>query len=115
MKTIKELKEYLLENFVDEDGDLRLGDLDLSEFDGNVWADHWKVKRSLSQSNNKVGGYLYQGYNEVKGSLRHSWNKVEGDLYQANNKVEGSLDQSGNEVKGKSVNEVKGKTLHRFW
>ena len=35
-KTIEDLKNYLLENFVDENGDLFIGGLDFMDFDGDV-------------------------------------------------------------------------------
>ena len=89
MKEIKELKKYLLENFVDEYGDLMIRHLDLSDFDGNVYRGYWKVKGDLRQRANKVKGDLHQDSNEVKGDLDQYGNEVWGNLHQADSIVKG--------------------------
>ena len=128
MKTMEELRKYLLENFVDDEGDLMIIGLDLSEFEGNVYRGSWIVKNNLRQYCNMVGGNLKQYGNKVKGNLDQFGNEVEGDLVQTANKVKGNLDQSENIVKGnldqsKNIvegnldqfrNEVKGKTYTDF-
>lgn len=60
MKSKEYIKKWLLENAVDDKGDLILSDLDFSDFDGNVFISHMKVKRSLFQSHQEVGGDLLQ-------------------------------------------------------
>lgn len=86
MKTNQEIKEWLLENAVDDEGDLVLTDLDFSDFEGDVLITKMKVKGNLYQFCQEVGGNLYQQYQRVKG-----------DLYQGSQKVEGKLIQTENE------------------
>lgn len=45
MKTKQEIRDWLLENAVGFSGNLDLSDLDLSDFDGNVYINYMKVKR----------------------------------------------------------------------
>ena len=93
MKTIKEIKEWLLRNAVDEDGDLNLSGLDLSDFEGNVKLSSMKVKGNLSQGHQQVEGDLIQRYQNVKGDLIQNSQEVEGDLYQNSQEVKGDLYQ----------------------
>lgn len=65
MKKIKEIRDWLLENAVDDKGDLILSDLDFSDFDGNVFINNMKVKKSLNQDFQDVGECLWQGYQNV--------------------------------------------------
>ena len=89
MKKINELRDYLLENYVDKYGDLKISGLDFSEFDGDIVVSGMKAKGDLVQNNY-----------EVKGSLYQSWHKVGGDLYQSRHKVKGDLTQHEHDVKG---------------
>ena len=111
MKTNKELKKYLLENYVDEYGDLILSNLDFSDFEGDVYINNMKVKGRLFQNGQKVQSCLYQHEHEVRGDLQQYQHVVQGNLYQSGHKTEGSLSQSGQEVQGnlyQSNNEVQG-------
>ena len=65
MKTIKEIRDWLLENAVDNEGDLYLVGLDFSNFEGNVYINDMKVKKSLWQNYQKVGEDLYQTNQKV--------------------------------------------------
>ena len=94
MKDVMEIRDWLLDNAVDEDGDLMLGDLDFSDFDGNVYIDDMKVKGDLSQCRH-----------EVRGDLSQIGHEVQGQLFQYGHEVQGSLDQSGQEVKGNLYNQ----------
>lgn len=49
MLSKQEIKKWLLENCVNEMGNLDLSGLDFSDFDGNVDISYMKVKLSLSQ------------------------------------------------------------------
>lgn len=69
MKTITELRDYLLENYVNEDGDLILDNLDFSDFDGDVYIDCMKVKGDLTQSYQEVQGSLYNRYSKYGRNL----------------------------------------------
>ena len=69
MKTKTEIRDWLLENAVDEDGDLMLDDLDFSDFDGDVHISSMKVKGDLIQCHQKVKGNLYNRNNKYGGSL----------------------------------------------
>ena len=84
-KTITEIRDYLLENRTDKNGDLDLIGLDFSEFEGDVYISWMKVKKNRFSSYNEVEGNNYQSYNKVKGNNYQSYNKVDCDLYDYNN------------------------------
>lgn len=100
MKTKEEIKAWLLENAVDENGDLDLSCLDFSDFEGDVYIDGMVVKKDLVQNCQNVGGYLHQDFQEVEGNLYQNIQEVKGNLYQGNQEVEGNLYQSNLKVKG---------------
>lgn len=68
MKTKEEIKQWLSENCVKENGDLDLSGLDFSDFDGNVCIDHMMVKGSLWQGGQIVKGNLFQS-NQLVGNI----------------------------------------------
>ena len=80
MKTIDEIRDYLLENRVDEDGGLDLTGLDFSDFDGDVYISEMKVKRDLYQSFHKVQGDLLQSWHEIQGNYYSRGIIVNGDI-----------------------------------
>ena len=82
-KKREEIRSWLLENCVDENGMLDLMGLD---FSGS--------KVDVDISHIKVSGDLYQDYQEVKGDLLQSSQTVKGDLWQNNQEVKGNLYQS---------------------
>lgn len=82
MKTKEEIRDWLLENAVDEYRDLILSSLDFSDFGGNVYIDNMKVKGTLFQSNHEVQGHLIQSHQKVKGNLYNRNNKYGGSLYE---------------------------------
>jgi len=94
MKTKQEIKDWLLGNCVDENGDLVICDIDLSDFKGNVILSGWKVGGCADLSSWEVKGDLYQSCQKVNGDLYQHWQKVNGDLYQHWQKVNGDLYQS---------------------
>ena len=71
MKTKTEIREWLLDNAVDEDGDLDLNGLDFSDFEVDVYIGKMKVQ-----------GNLFQSGQEVQGTLYNKNNKYGGDLYE---------------------------------
>ena len=78
MKTIEEIRDWLLENAVDEDGDLNLSRLDFSDFNGDVFIEYMKVKKSLYQDYQEVGESLCQGHQKVgKDFYSHKLNEDE--------------------------------------
>lgn len=77
MKSKKEIKQWLLENCVDEKGNLDLSGLNFSDFEGNINISCMKVKK-----------HLYQGHQAVGGNLFQSWQAVAGDLFQDEQIVE---------------------------
>lgn len=81
MKTIDEIKEWLLENAVDDEGDLYLIGLDFSDFDGNVYICNMKVKKNLFQNGQKVGEDLHQDNQNVGENLSQDNQKVGKDFY----------------------------------
>ena len=91
MKTTEELRNYLLNNCVDEYGNLVLNDLDFSDFEGDVEINCMKVRGSLFQSRYVVKGSLFQHSQVVNGNLHQSRQEVQGNLYNENNKYGGRL------------------------
>ena len=91
MKTIEEIRDWLLENAVDVDGDLYIDGLDFSNFDGDVYISGMKVEGNLFQDSQKVQGNLYQNYQTVQGNLYQSFQEVQGNLYHGNSKYGGEL------------------------
>src|SRR5690554_4787196 len=81
MSKIDKLRDYLLENYVNEWGDLDLIGLDFSEFDGDILIGGMKVKGDLLQDYQKVQGDLFQGNQTVQGGLFQSRQKVQGNLH----------------------------------
>ena len=87
----RKLRDLLLGNCVNEDGNLVICDIDLSDFKGIVMLSGWKVggsadlsswevKGNLYQNGQKVNGNLYQGCQNVNGNLNQGWQKVSKDL-----------------------------------
>ena len=108
----EELVKFLVDNFIDEDGDLDLSGLDFSEYDCDINIGHMKVSRDLYQNyqdvklglfqnNQKAGNILLQSEQEVGGSLFQGGQKVEGNLHQGHQTVQGDLYQGGQEVRGR--------------
>ena len=93
MKTKQEIKKWLLENCLNDNGDLVICDIDLSDFKGNVILSGWTVGKSAGLSFWKVKGNLTQDSQTVNGNLRQSCQIVNGDLYQNCQKVNGNLYQ----------------------
>lgn len=75
-KAKQEIRDWLLENATDDEGNLDLSDLDFSNFNGNVLIDNMKVKKSLSQRCQEVGEDLQQDHQKVGESLRQHNQKV---------------------------------------
>ena len=82
MKTIEEVKQWLLENRVNEYGDLDLSGLDFSDFEGDVNISAMIVNKYLFQDNQQVQGSLYQNNQNVEGNLWQTDQKVGGVLYE---------------------------------
>ena len=81
-KKREEIRSWLLENCIDENGNLDLTGLDFSNFEGNVDISYMKVAGDLYQDNQEVAGDLSQ-YNQVKANLFQGYQKVEGNLDQS--------------------------------
>ena len=79
-KTIDGLRDYLLENFVDDCGDLDLEGLDFSDFNGDVIICDMKVQGDLNQSGQEVQGDLDQVSHKVQGNLYHGDSRYGGKL-----------------------------------
>mgnify|MGYP000920153857 CR=1 FL=1 len=102
----EELRDLLLENCVNDNGDLVISNIDLSEFKGNVILDGWTVGGS---------GFVDLSFWEVKGNLYQRCQKVNGDLYQsyqsAKNIYQGfqtakNIYQSYQNVRAKKLKEI---------
>ena len=100
-KTIEEVRDYLLENRVDEGGDLMLSGLDFSDIDGDVYIGGMKVQGNLRQDSQEVEGNLYQHSQEVQGDLYQDNHEVQGDLYQRGHEVKGNLIHGDSKYGGK--------------
>lgn len=81
MKTKQEIRDWLLENAVDDEGNLDLSGLDFSDFDGNVFINYMKVKRSLFQNRQEVGGDLLQNEQIVDEDLHQDYQTVGENFY----------------------------------
>ena len=86
--------KWILENCVDEYGDIRLDNLDFSNFDGDIHIGNLKVKKSLYQNHQRVGEKLEQDCQVVGRDLVQSCQVVRGNLEQQYQEVNGSLNQS---------------------
>ena len=81
MKTKEEIRDWLLENAVDDYGDLYLPNLDFSNFDGDVVISGMKVKSNVIISRMKVQGDLYQSDYKVEGDYTCEDVKVGGEIF----------------------------------
>ncbi len=91
--TIEEKRNWILEHCLDEDGDIDLKGLDFSDFEGNIYLNHMKVKKKLYQRDQNIQGDLYQCCQKVQGDLFQDRQTVQKDLYQCYQKVRGELVQ----------------------
>ena len=98
MLTRQEIKDWLLKNAVNDEGDLDLSYLDFSDFDGDVLIHNMKVKKTLNQSYQEVGDILYQEFQKVDKYLFQHNQQVGRDLLQNNQIVGESLFQSNQKV-----------------
>lgn len=78
MKTKKEIKEWLLTNCVDEEGNLDLAGLDFSDFEGNVCISRMTVKHNLIQNSQVVFGNLDQSRQQVQKNMFDNNHVVKG-------------------------------------
>lgn len=100
MKTPEEFKQYILENFRNDDGNIVICNVDLSDFDGDVYIDEWTVKNNLHQGHQMVGGDLYQSNQIVVGYLYQHVQTVGKDLWQNFQEVHQTLKQNNQRVIG---------------
>lgn len=96
-KTRTELVKML---FIDKYGNIDLSELQLQDFEGNLYQNGHKVKWDLCQKGHEVGRFLYQGEQDVKLILYQSGSKVKGNLYQNCHKVKGNFYQHSHKVEG---------------
>ncbi len=92
--TNDEKRDWLLENCVNDNGDLVICGIDLSKFKGKVVLIGWKIGGNADLSSWEVKGNLDQHYQKVNGDLYQDYHIVNGDLYQQCQKVNGNLEQS---------------------
>lgn len=81
MLSKQKIRNWLLENATNDEGNLDLSCLDFSDFDGNVFINNMKVKRSLFQSRQEVGGDLLQNEQIVAENLDQSCQTVDKNFY----------------------------------
>lgn len=116
----EEIKQWLLENCVDEMGNLDLSGLDFSDFRGTViigsmkvggnlmqgcqeasgvlWQSEQDVGATIFQENQKVGGYLFQDNQTAEKDIYQSYQKSGGSIYQASQKAEVVILQDSREI-----------------
>lgn len=82
MKTKEEIKQWLLENCVDEYGNLELSNLDFSDFEGNIILNGLLVKKNLYQDCQEVNGNISQKFQISGGDINQDFQKVGKNLYQ---------------------------------
>ena len=82
MKSKEEIRDWLLENCVNQSGNLDLSGLDFSDFDGSVYISNMKVKHFLFQDHQQAGEALTQYRQKVEGHLLQYDQTVGEDLYQ---------------------------------
>ena len=82
--TPEEKKQWILDNCVDEYGNIDLSNLDFSDFEGNVFIGGMIVKKDLIQFCQQVKGDLIQSCQQVKGDLYQGCQIVEGNIVQDN-------------------------------
>lgn len=88
MKSKEEIKKWLLENCVDDEG-LNLSGLDFSDFDGNVYFDGVKAKHSIVNSGQEAK-YIRNNHQKAKIDIYNHRQKAS-DIYnnhqEANNTI----------------------------
>lgn len=77
----EEIKKWLLENCVDENGNLNLKGLDFSDFDGDVNISFMNVKNNLYQHCQYVCGNLIQNNQKARANLYQDEQTVDGTLF----------------------------------
>lgn len=123
MRSPETIKQWLLKNCVDKEGNLDISNLDFSDFNGDVYFSHIKVKQTLYQFGQEVKGDLRQSFQHVNGKivqnqqttdsdLYQNYQVVKGNLYQFIQSVKGDLEQYGQTVKGKFINHKLSKNEH---
>lgn len=96
MKSIEEVRDYIIEHRTDEDGDIDLRELDFSNFDGDVYTSYMKVKKDLVQEEQRVDGNLRQSFQNVGKNLSQSRQKVKGALWLQDTKGLERTDENNN-------------------
>src|SRR5574344_56015 len=95
--TNDEKRDWLLENCVNDNGDLVICGIDLSKFKGKVVLIDWKIGGNADLSSWVVKGDLDQSCQTVNGDLDQSWQTAK-NLYQSRQTVNGDLYQNWQEV-----------------
>lgn len=78
----EEKKAWILENCINEYGDIDLKNLDFNDVEKNVLICNMTVNGKLDQSKQKVTGDLLQSHQKVQRKLHQSHQTVQGNLYQ---------------------------------
>lgn len=97
---IDEVRDWLLKNRVNDDGNLDLSNLDFSDFDGDVYISEMIVKGNLYQYDQDAGGDIIQSFNDAQGKLVQTHCSGEICVDQRGTFTEGDLYTGGAYVKG---------------
>jgi len=63
----KEIRDWIIQHCKNKNGDIDLDGLDFSQFNGDVFIGHMKVKHDLHQGSQTAGSYILQS-NQTAGS-----------------------------------------------
>lgn len=97
------LVQFLLNNYMDEKGNINISDLDFGEFEGAVIITGIKSKGDVFQYWHKNGGDVIQWGHENLGDIAQSKHENAGDIEQYEHKNKGHIDQSNHENNGKII------------
>lgn len=105
-------KGYIISRvFADDDGTIRIEDVDLSSYRGDVMMNRWTIDGNLSQCCHRVGGDLFQDNQEVKGSIYQHNQKAGCNLYQDMQEAGGCIVQDKQEAKDEPVHKDESKCV----
>lgn len=99
-KTKEETVKWLLENRIDEDGNINISNLDFGEFKGNLLMDGMRLKRNIDQSQHENEGYIYQYGHKNKGHILQGGHENRDDVLQSAHANKGDISQSRHGNKG---------------
>lgn len=80
-KSKEELVDYLLENFVNDKGELDISNLDFQDFKGNINISGIKCEGGIKQGDHESKSYIDQARQKNLGPLFQNYQNNKGDLF----------------------------------